>query len=227
MNWLDSEISFISPKIGAKRAAWRNYADEIRNYDAGNYGRLNAGWRATNNSAEVTDRMSRETVRARARDLERNSDIMNSLILAYKRNVVGHGYQIQATTSNRSLNKQLEEFWKQWCKPRNCDVTGTQSMNDILRMVVRRKKVDGGILLLKRYTKDGMIPFKLQALEVDELDTMQTWANEKGNRVVGGIEYNRYNRPVGYWIRQYQIDGYTIADPIYIPAKDMIFIFEK
>ena len=39
MNWLDSAISFISPKLGAKRAAWRNYADELRNYDAGNYGR--------------------------------------------------------------------------------------------------------------------------------------------------------------------------------------------
>lgn len=227
MNWLDSAISFISPKLGAKRAAWRNYADELRNYDAGNYGRLNAGWRATNNSAEITDRMSRETVRARARDLERNSDIMNSVILSYKRNVVGHGYQIQAATTNSSLNKQLEELWIQWCKPRNCDVTGTQSMNDILRMIVRRKKVDGGILILKRYTKDGMIPFKLQALEVDELDNMQTGPNEKGNRVVGGIEYNRHNRPVGYWIRQYQIDGYTIAEPVYIPAKDMIFIFEK
>ena len=34
MNWLDSAISFISPKLGAKRAAWRNYADEIRSYDA-------------------------------------------------------------------------------------------------------------------------------------------------------------------------------------------------
>lgn len=101
MNWLDSAISFISPKLGAKRAAWRNYADELRNYDAGNYGRLNAGWRATNNSAEITDRMSRETVRARARDLERNSDIMNSVILSYKRNVVGHGYQIQAATTIR------------------------------------------------------------------------------------------------------------------------------
>ena len=84
--------------------------------------------------------MSRETVRARARDLERNSDIMNSVILSYKRNVVGHGYQIQAATTNSSLNKQLEELWKQWCKPRNCDVTGTQSMNDILRIASAERK---------------------------------------------------------------------------------------
>ena len=227
MNWLDSAIAFISPEWGAKRAAWRNNYEEIRNYDAGNYGRLNAGWRVTNTSAEMTDRTSRDTVRARARDLERNSDITESVILAYKRNVVGRGFTLQAATQNTKLNKEFEDLWKKWCQARNCDVTGTQCLNDIMRMAIRRKKVDGGMLLLKRYTSDGMIPFKLQALEVDELDNMQTGPKNNGNRVVGGIEYNRYNRPVGYWIRQYQIDGFTIADPVFIPAKDVIFIFEK
>ena len=129
MNWLDSAIAFISPEWGAKRAAWRNNYEEIRNYDAGSNGRLNAGWRVTNNSAEMTDRMSRDTVRARARDLERNSDITESVILAYKRNVVGRGFTLQASTPSTKLNKELEELWKKWCQARNCDVTGTQCLN--------------------------------------------------------------------------------------------------
>lgn len=52
-------------------------------------------------------------------------------------------------------------------------MTGTQTLNQILRMAVTRKKVDGGILFVKVYTNDGMIPFKLQMIEVDELDTLQ------------------------------------------------------
>ena len=58
MAWIDSLISFFSPEWGARRQAWRNALDEIRNYDAGNFGRLNAGWRVFNESAEMTDRNS-------------------------------------------------------------------------------------------------------------------------------------------------------------------------
>ncbi|MCD8348800.1 MAG: phage portal protein [Lachnospiraceae bacterium] len=227
MSWLDSFINFLSPEWGAKRAAWRNAYQDMRNYDAGDGSRLNAGWRTANFSAEVTDRTSRDRIRARARDLERNSDIMNSVLGAYKRNVIGTGFALQAKTQRAKLNKDIEDLWKRWCKARNCDVTGQQSLNEILRMAVVRKKVDGGILFVKRYTKDGMIPFSLQMIEVDELDTMYSAPTAKGRRVVGGIEYNEYNRPVGYWIRQYQIDGYTIAEPQYIKADDVIFYYTK
>lgn len=227
VNWIDKAIAYVSPEWGARRAAWRSTCDELRNYDAGNDSRLNAGWRVANYSAEATDRGSREYVRARARDLERNSDVMNSVLGAYKRNVVGTGYQLQSKTGKAATNKELEKLWKRWCKARNCDVTGQQSLNQILRMAVVRKKVDGGILFVKRYTKDGMIPFSLQMLEVDELDSMHTTPSNEKNRVVGGIEYNSYNRPVGYWIRQYQIDGFTISNPVYLKADDVIFYYTK
>lgn len=227
MAWLDNVIAFFNPEAAARRAAWRNAYDELRNYDAGDFGRLNSGWRVSNDSAEVTDRNSREWVRARARDLERNSDVMNSVIGAYKRNVIGSGFQIQAKTKNAKVNKELERLWKKWCKARNCDVTGNQSLNEMLRMAVVRKKVDGGVLFVKRYTKDGMIPFSIQMVEVDELDTGFQSPHESSNKVVGGIEYNEYNRPVGYWIRQYQVDGFSLAMPVFVKADDVIFYFSK
>ena len=227
MHWLDGLIAFFSPQAAAKRMAWRNALEEMRNYDAGNFDRLNSHWRVANDSAEVTDRYSREWVRARARDLERNSDIMNSVLGAYKRNVIGSGFQLQAKTSSPKLNEELETLWKKWCKARNCDVTGTQSLNQMLRMAVARKKVDGGVLFVKRYTKDGMIPFAIQMVEVDELDNTQVAPGNKRSRVVGGIEYNEYNRPVGYWIKQYQIDGFTVGEAKYVEAKDVIFYFSK
>ena len=123
---------------------------------------------------------------------------MNSVLGAYKRNVVGTGFQLRSMTKKNAVNKELERLWKIWCKARNCDVTGQQSLNQILRMAVVRKKVDGGILFVKRYTRDGILPFSLQMLEVDELDSMHVMPEKNGNRVVGGIEYNTYNRPVGY-----------------------------
>lgn len=227
MNWLDSVIGFISPEWGARREAWRQSLDEMRNYDAGDYSRGNANWRVINQSAEFTDRYSRDNVRARSRDLERNSDMMNSVIGAYTRNVIGGGYTLQAKTSKDATNDIIETAWKKWCKKQNCDVTGTQSFNQIMRMCVKRKKIDGGILIVKRYTKDGYIPFKIQTFEVDELDNSQMQPKHKDNKVVGGIEMNAYNKPIGYWIRQYSLEGIAISNPIYIDAKDVIFMYSK
>lgn len=227
MNFLDGIIGFFAPERAAKREAWRRVLDEYRSYDAGNNGRLNSNWVALNESAEYTDRYSRDTVRARARDLERNSDMMNSIIGPFVRNVVGKGLILQASTPNSELNEEIESLWRKWCRKKNCDVTGTQSLTQMLRMAVRRKKVDGGVLFVKRYTSGGILPFKLQMFEVDELDASQAGPKEKGNRVVGGIEYNEYNAPVGYWIKQYSIDGMTGAEPVYIKAGDVIFYFSK
>jgi lambda family phage portal protein len=227
MNWLDNLIGWISPQHAAKREAWRQVLEEQRSYDAGNSGRLNANWSAINQSAEYTDRYSRDTVRARARDLERNSDMMNSVIGPFVRNVIGKGLVLQAETSDTDLNAEIEALWKIWCKKQNCDVTGTQSLNQMLRMAVRRKKVDGGVLFVKRYTSGGILPFKLQMFEVDELDSSQVTPKHEGNRVVGGIEYNRFNAPVGYWINQYTVDGFALSKPVYIRASDVIFYFSK
>jgi len=78
MNWIDRIVGAISPKRGYEREVWRKELEVQRSYDAGDYGRLNANWRVTNQSAEMTNRPYRDNIRARARDLERNSDIMNS-----------------------------------------------------------------------------------------------------------------------------------------------------
>lgn len=227
MGVIDGIISIISPQKAYERHVWKQALDAARGYDAAGYGRLNAGWRVHNESAEMTDRHSRDVIRARARDLERNTDITQSILYAYKRNVVGKGYTLRAKSGDDKLNDRIEKAWEEWCKARNCDVTGEQSFNQMLRMAIDRKKIDGGILFIFRYTEGGVVPFKLQAMEVDELDISQTTPKYSGNRVVGGVEYNRFRHPVGYWIRQYDIEGWQTLDPVFIDAKDVYFFKQK
>lgn len=223
-NWLDRLIDFFDPEEGTKRKAWRAAG---YSYDAGNYERSNANWYAFNQSAELTDKYDRDTVRARARDLERNSDMFNAVIGAFKRNVIGGGYTVQAKTGDEELNTRLEKLWARWSKRQNCDVTGTQNFDGIIRMCVVRKKVDGGILICKRYTERAFLPLQLQLFEVDELDVSQVQPHREGNKVVGGIEYDRFNRPEGYHIRQYDIDGNTAMQSVFIDAKYVFFYFGK
>ncbi len=222
-----SLLSTISPKWAYKRAVWRQAYQIQRSYDAGMYDRTNRNWLAVNESGEATDRNYRDTVRARSRDLERNSDIMNSAVLPWVRNVIGKGFELEAKSEDTVFNDEIENLWNKWCKKDNCDITGSQSFWEMARMAVRRKRIDGGILFIKCYTDDGVVPFKLQAIEVDELDISAFAPKTQGNRVVGGIEYDSYNKAVGYWIRQYDIEGYTQLTPIYVPRERVIFYFSK
>ena len=104
-------IEKISPKWAYKREAWRQ-ANEIqkRNYDAGMYDRQNRNWFAHNESGEQTDKYFRGTVRARSRDLERNSDLMNANIHPWVRNVVGKGYTLEAKTDDEEFNDNIEKL---------------------------------------------------------------------------------------------------------------------
>lgn len=223
-NLLDRIIDYFDPQAGAARKAWRAASNS---YDAGGYGRSNANWYVTNQSAELTDKYDRDTVRARARDLERNSDMFNALVGAFKRNIAGDGYTVQAKTGDEELNARIEKLWARWCKRQNCDITGTQSFGQIIRMCIERKKVDGGILICKRYTEQAFLPLQLQLFEVDELDINQVQPHREGNKVVGGIEYNAFNRPEGYWIRQYDTDGTAAMLSVFIDAKYIFFYFGK
>lgn len=227
MSWLDNMIAAVSPRWACGREAHRRMLEEMRSYDAASGDRINAGWRVVNQSGELTDRPGRDVVRARARDLERNSDIAQAVLHAYRRNVVGRGYTLRALTGDEGLDTRMEKAWKRWTLAENCDITGEQGFNEILRMMVDRKKVDGGILVLFRYTRGGLVPFKLQCLEVDELDSSQSAPKYRGNRIVGGIEYDRYRKPVGYWFRQYDLEGYQAMAPVFVPAKDVFFYKSK
>lgn len=225
MNVLDRAIAWISPESAYRRIGYRRAVDEMRSYDAAADDHLNAGWRAVNAKAEVTDGMFRDTIRSRSRDLERNSDVLESVILAFERNVVGGGFKLQAKTDNEELNTQIEELFKLWSRPKNCDVTQQQSFNEIVQMIVRRKKVDGGILVVMRYIDDGVVPLSLQLYEVDDLDSMVQ--SSSGKRIVNGIEYNEYNRPIAYYLKQYDPYGNYVGTSERVEARHVLFLFQK
>lgn len=228
MSWIDNIIAEISPRFAFKRMAWKKGFEELsRNYDAGERGRLNRNWNPQNYSAQITDTYSRDNVRARARDLERNSDMMNSVISAFSRNIIGEGFTLQARTENEKLNEEIEWLWKLWTKRANCDITKTQNIIQILRMVERRKKIDGGILIYKCHTDDGILPFKLQCLEVDEIERDRISPFFSSNKVIDGIEVNGHGVAKGYWIKQYSLDGITETQSKFVPAEDIIYVFTK
>lgn len=182
----------------------RGTAALLRQYDAAMPDRLHDGWRAINDAAENEQAATRDVLRARARDLERNSDIINAALSAFERNVVSTGIVVQpavmaadGVTEEETLNRAIEAAWWEWQS--RCDVTGSYSFEDIQRMALRRRIVDGGLLVVKCYTRgEG---FRLQIREVDELDGAYT---APGVSVFGGVEVDRTGRILRYHLAGYE-----------------------
>ena len=159
----------INPKAALNRAYYRQLCRGY--YEAA--GRSRDGWGRSNATGELTDRMARDTVRARARSLERNDDSFKGIVLDLERNVVGTGAVLQAKSKDESgeendgLNAMIEREWIRWCRKGTCTVDGRWSFRDVQKLFVRRGYVDGGLL--------GVIcvingEYRLQLREVDDLD---------------------------------------------------------
>ena len=225
--WLDRCIAWFSPKAGYGRMAWR---EMFRSYDAARHDRLNDGWLATNQRGVVQDRGDRDILRARARDQERNSDIVKSMLKAHVRGVVGSGFTIQAkiTKPNGELdeaaNRIVEAGWNEFCRARNCDIQGRFSFAKMCRLAVRRLDVDGGVIFIKSYTPGGFVPLVLQPREVDDLDTSYTTQLKNGNYVVDGIEVDKYGKAQAYYFKDYTPDGYTNLESKRVEADRVIYL---
>ena len=201
-----------------------------RNYDGARNDRLGGNWRPVGRqSAEEVDSPHRTVLLARARDLERNSDIAESAILGILRNSVGSsGIIPQAHVlrpngeENEELNDRIEALWTEWAKKENCDASGQSTFSEIQSMVLRRRIVDGEIFIRKIITKDRKFPLKLQLLESDQLDIYKV-----GENIYDGIEVDEYLKPIAYWFFKESISSGIGQASIRVPASDVIHIFNK
>lgn len=222
MSLINRMLLPIAPKAVYRREV---YAQRVRSfYSAADTSPRSGGWTRNNPTGEQANQGNRDLIRGRARDLERNSDILNAEILALERNVVGSGFVLQAKVKgpdendDEELNSRIEDCWQDWCKPENCEITGRFSLSELAALCIRRRCTDGGILLLKTVI-DGK--YQLQLLEVDDLDT--SVQVNGGHRVVGGIEIDEYRRPVAYFIKIYNMWGFSVQSQR-VTADRMIYL---
>lgn len=234
MNWLDRIISWVAPGTAYQRAMYRKGLNILQNnYDGARTDRFGSSWNPVGSTAEQTDAPYRNTLRNRARDLERNSDIAESVVSGIVRNTVGTGIRLQARVEDAAgndvaeLNAEIEQAWKRWCRARNCDVTGQSTFAEMQSMALRRRIVDGEIFFIKTYDRAARVPLKLQMVEADWLDTALMQNKDNGNSVVSGVEIDRYGKPVAYWFQEQSLDGFRTYSSKRIAADKVIHLFSK
>lgn len=221
---IEKAIAAISPRWACSRAF---YAESLRAYEAGEVTRFNDGWIPINEDTENTDKTQRDLIKARARYLERNSDIAGAAVGGIVRNVVGTGIKPQARTGDEALNRRIETLWREWTAAENCDITGQQSFEELQAMLLRRKIVDGEILIKKVVARKGRHPLKLQVIKSDPLSSFMIYAPKTNNVIRSGVELDDYLRPLAYWIDRKSPDGYVEYNPDRVPAAQVIHLWSR
>lgn len=209
----------------------RFFGTRSTGHDGGSMERTNQNWTPVGGTGEEINGLSREMIRARARDLERNSDNVAAVADAMERGVVGTGIKLQAKvqhpdgTDNEPLNKQIEELWRQWIRPENCDIAGRMSLTEMQDMATRRRLIDGGLLILKCTDRSAKIPLKLQLREVDTLDSGLLSHRPAGveNKVVGGIELADTGKILAYHFKEYDLYGWS-GRVTRVPAEKVLYL---
>ncbi len=224
MNLLEKAIAFISPEWACRRAF---YAQGIRSYEAGEINRFNGNWTPINADTENTDKTQRDIIKARARYLEKNSDIAQAAVGGIVRNVIGTGIKPQARTGDEELNKRIEMLWAEWCEAGNCDITGQQDFTEMQAMLLRRKIYDGEILVKKVFSRNRRFPLQLQVVKSDLLTQYMLYAPKTNNIIRSGIELDEHLMPLAYWIDKKTPDGYVAYDPERIPADEIIHLWTR
>src|SRR5271154_5131633 len=121
-----------------------------RSYSAAALGNLLNDWITSNTASDQEARTGLRVIRNRTRALERDDDYTRKFLRDLEGNVIGHqGFKLSMKVKstrgklNKTLNKAIEDAYKEWRKPGNYDVSG------------RLSGVEGDKLILRSVARDG------------------------------------------------------------------------
>lgn len=184
-------------------------------YDAGGISRTNAQWAVSTGNANRDLRWSLATLRARARDLERNEPYFKKFLELVETNIVGAngvGFQSRAGDygpapdykfqQDKAANNIIEREYAAFSRTGQYEVTGKFSRAAYERLQIRTIARDGEVLEKIVSDPDSRWGMRYQMLEADWLDEKLNADLPGGNRIVMGVELDAAGKPVAYWLHK-------------------------
>ncbi|MBR2117677.1 MAG: phage portal protein [Afipia sp.] len=233
MNALDRVIGYFSPVSGLRRAAARISLDHVRNYDGAMFGRRTAGWRSSTASANVLTKGALPTLRARSRDVSRNTWWGARVKTTVVSHAVGAGIMPKPNTGNKALDKRIKKAWKKWGK--HCDAEGQLHIDGLIALatgcIVESGEVLGRMVGVSiNDVPPGVVPLEFQLLEPDHLDASRDRVMTSDTIIDQGIEYTRRGKRRGYWIHPTHPGARGLVMPsasVRVAASDMLHAYRK
>lgn len=235
---IDRAFKYISPSIYARRLEGLAKAEAIRAFQGATGGRRGRGFSTYGESdPNLVVGMALSELRNRARAMYNNNPYAKKAINTIALNVVGRGIRPAPITEDMKEGKAVKKLWREWSRAKNCDFNGRKHIYALQLQAMRTMALSGECLIVRRRDASGMLPFKLQVLEGDqldanknsiELDALKGTSNKDGY-TVQGVEFDGEGRRVAYWIyNSPPSNTYSRAiQSTRIPAEDVIHLYEE
>jgi len=209
-----------------------------RNYHAASTSRLFADFMSSNRSADSELKPDLVLMRNRARQMARDDVYVRRFLNLMKTNVIGDNgmiLQVKARNSDLSLDKIgndiVENAWYQFGLMGNCTPDGRMSWVDLQKYCVEATKRDGEAFFQIVRNPSFKHGIAFHPLEADLIDEQKNQRLSNGNEIRMGIEVDKYQRPVAYWVRQrhpgdYDFNTLELTASKRIPASDIIHVYK-
>jgi|GEM_PF-5866915 len=170
---------------------------------------------------ETLDAGVREDLMSEARDLCNKQGLGNRIIRQYANYVVGD-CQARWATGNPDWDKQAEQAFYDWSL--NCDLRSSITLKEKAKLHVMSLIRDGDSFAVK---VDFFGDPKLRDIEADQVGNYKGGTiNVDEDRIVGGIQFDIYDRPLKYLIWERTRHG-QFQNVDARPASEVLHIYDS
>lgn len=169
-------------------------------------------------------------LRNKSRDLTRKYPYMNGAYKTIVGNILGGGISVLSRSSDLNFRKDIKELWDEWQE--NCDIEGIHNLKALLGIAIRERYEAGEVFIRHRpcfVDDDHPVPYVIEILEPDFVPHDYNAVLPDGGFIIGGIEFDKNNRRVAYWMyKQHPGDNLIIRDNttyVRIPAEEVCHYF--
>lgn len=209
-NLLDRAIAYVAPRIGAQRMAARGMMAMQGGYTGASYRETLSMWQPGVGDADADTIRDLRELRARSRDLVRNSPIAGGAIETQVAHVVGTGLQLQCRINADRLGltpeqasqwqANTEALFRMWCESDLADAMGELNFWELQDLAFRSRLESGDSFVVLAGLERADWPFRL-ALQIIEADRVSNPNQEADNdTLTKGIEKNERGAPIAVHI---------------------------
>ena len=217
---------------GQSGSGGHNYA-----YKGGAITRLTKEWIPAHRSGDAAIRENADLLLRRVRDLFRNEPTIKGACRSLAKYCVGPGIQTFAAAKSsqheydEDWNAESDDIFERWSDD-EADAERRMSWPEMQWTHFKAVAETGESLLLKCMDNSPgrEVPLCYQLLEKEQLDWTKDWPESDDRpKTIRGIEFNKKNQPVAYWIflnHPFDTWGYGAGErSVRIPAERIIHTY--
>jgi len=238
-NIIDAAIRYVSPVAAVRREQARlalQYFDKhnkTRRFDGASKTSRMSQWKRPGSSADTAIVSNLSLLRNGSRDLTRNNPWAEKALTVIESNTVGTGITAQIAGVSKPRQKRLNTLWWDWAMTTSIDADERNDLIGLENLIIRTIAESGEVLIRRRFRRNSdnlPIPIQIQVMEPDHLDSSKDGALANGNEIRNGIEFDKRNKRVAYWLYDQHPGDNTVFKFSYssfrVPAADIIHAFD-